>query len=173
MIYFQIKFQMKLSLIYSPQFKYHERLKKFINLSKKLRSKYDVNLILAIIMLDSSNDYEYFCHKYKTSNDIKDRFKNISINFEKLKNKNFYSEANIKKLIYLLKLKNVKDLLLFSIFINKNIKIQEIEQLLNYVQNCKTPKFPFSGDVLKDYGYESGQLLGKKLKLIEEKWMGK
>ena len=83
-----------------PQFKYYERLKMFDSLNIKLRDKYDSYLILALLILDQTNNYEYFCHKYKTSNSIKNRFKNISINFENLKNKKFYSEENIKKLIY-------------------------------------------------------------------------
>ncbi len=154
-----------------PQFKYYERLKKLTSLGKKLRLKYDVNLILAIIMLDGSNEYEYFCHKYKTSNDIKDRFKNISINFENLKNNKFFLETNIKKLIYLHNRNDLEDLLLFSIFVNKKIKVEEVEKLLNYIKKYKVPKFPVSGEDLKDYGYESGKLLGEKLKLLEKQWI--
>ena len=86
-----------------PQFKYYERLKIINSLESKLRDKYDNYLILALLIIDQSNNYEYFCHKYKTSNSIKNRFKNISINFENLKNEKFYSEENIKKLIYLSK----------------------------------------------------------------------
>ena len=33
------------------------------------------------------------------------------------------------------------------------------------------PKFPISGDYLKKHGYEAGQALGKKLKLLEEEWI--
>ena len=98
-----------------PQLKYYERLKIFNTLNQKLKSKYDVNLILALLLLDGSNDYEYFCHKYKTSNIIKSRFKNISENFENLKSKKFYLERNIKKLIYLSNKNDARDLLLFSI----------------------------------------------------------
>ena len=46
-----------------------------------------------------------------------------------------------------------------------------IEKLLNYVSSCKIPKFPISGDYLKKYGYETGEVLGKKLKSLEEKWI--
>ena len=42
---------------------------------------------------------------------------------------------------------------------------------MNYVEICKIPKFPFSGDYLKEYGYETGEVLGKKLKSLEEKWI--
>ena len=154
-----------------PQFKYYERLKIISSLNQKLKDKYDDHLILAILILDQTNNYEYFCHKYKTSNSIKNRFKNISINFENLKSKKFYSETNIKKLIYLTNKDYVRDLLLFSICINNKIEILNIEKLIDYIANCKIPKFPISGDYLKKHGYETGQALGKKLKSLEEKWI--
>ena len=72
-----------------PQFKYYKRLNIINTLNQKLRNKYDNYLILALLILDESNDHEYFCHKYKTSNKIKDRFKNISLNFTNLKSKKF------------------------------------------------------------------------------------
>ena len=154
-----------------PQFKYYERLDKIKILNQKLRDKYDGYLILALLIIDHSNNYEYFCHKYKSSNKIKNRFENISINFENLKNKKFYSEENIRKLIYLTSKDNVLDLLLFSLCINKKIEILSIEKLIDYVSICEIPKFPISGDYLKKHGYETGQTLGKKLKSLEEKWI--
>lgn len=154
-----------------PQLKYYERLKIFNGLDQKLKSRFDVNLILALFLLDDSSDYEYFCHKYKTSNSIKDRFKNISENYKNLKNKKFYSEENIKKLIYLSNKNYVIDLLLFSICINGKKTIFNIETLFNYINIYKTPKFPISGDYLMQHGYEPGQMLGKKLKSLEEKWI--
>ena len=154
-----------------PQFKYYERLKIINSLSQKLKDKYDDCLILALIIVDQSNDHEYFCHKYKTSNNFKNRFKNISQNYENLKEKNFFTEENINKLIYLSSKDNVIDLLLFSISINNKIETSNIEKLINYANVCKIPKFPISGDYLKKYGYEPGEALGKKLKSLEEKWI--
>ena len=126
---------------------------------------------MTLIIIDQSNDFEYFCHKYKTSNSIQNRFKNISQNYENLKSKKFYSEENIKKFIYLFGKNNVINLLLFSICVNNKIKIFDIEKLINYANTCKIPKFPISGDYLKKYGYKSGLTLGKKLKSLEEKWI--
>ena len=154
-----------------PELKYYERLNKISSLDKKLKDKYDNYLTLALLVIDQSNNFEYFCHKYKTSNNIENRFKNISKNFENLKNKKFYSEENIKKSIYFTSKNEVKDLLLFSTCINDKTEILNVEKLLDYVNNCEIPKFPISGDYLKKHGYETGQKLGKKLKLLKEKWI--
>ena len=76
-----------------PQFKYFDRLKIVDGLDSQLRDKYDNYLILATLILDETNNYEYFCHKYKISNSIKNRFKNISINFENLKKKKIFDRG--------------------------------------------------------------------------------
>ena len=154
-----------------PQFKYPERLKIIDKLDQKFKDKFDIYLILAMLVVDQSDNYEYFCHKYKTPNITKKRFKNISQNFENLKNKKFFSEENLKRLIYFTNKDDVVDLLLFSICVNDKTSVSKINELLNYVNICKIPKFPISGDYLKKYGYESGKELGKKLKLLEEKWI--
>ena len=154
-----------------PLFKYYERLEIINGLTQELRNMYDYFLVLALLIMDKSNDYEYFCHKYRISNKIKNRFKYIAKNYENVKRKNFFSEENIKKEIYLSSKNNVIDLLLFSTCINKGLKPFDIEKLIKYIKIYKVPKFPISGDYLKERGYESGQELGKKLKLLEEEWI--
>ena len=51
------------------------------------------------------------------------------------------------------------------------MEVLNVKKLLNYVNSCETPKFPISGDYLKEHGYETGPELGKKLKSLEEKWI--
>jgi tRNA nucleotidyltransferase/poly(A) polymerase len=154
-----------------PQFKHYERLKILNNLNKKLRNRYDNNLILGLLIIDRSSDCEYFCHKYKLSNKLKNRFMNISSNLENLKNKNFYTQENLKKLIYLSNKFFVTDLLLFSVCVYKKDKILDIARLIDFTNTCKVPKFKISGDDLKKYGYRTGPKLGEKLKLIEKEWI--
>tara|TARA_B100001245_G_scaffold1844_1_gene1460 strand:- start:492 stop:1790 length:1299 start_codon:yes stop_codon:yes gene_type:complete len=154
-----------------PQFKYYKRLKKISILSQKLKEEFDYGLVLALLIVDDSDNYEYFCYKYKTSNKLKNRFKNISENFISLKNKEFYSNDNIKKLIYLSDKNSVKDLLLFSACLENKIELSEFEKLIKYTRICQVPEFPISGDYLKEHGYESGEKLGRKLKFLKEKWI--
>ena len=61
--------------------------------------------------------------------------------------------------------------MLFSFCINSKFENFEVERLIEYASNCKIPKFPISGDYLKNLGFESGEELGKKLKFLEEKWI--
>ena len=168
---FSNKISKEIILEIFPQLQYYEKLKIIENLDKKLKNNYNYILILALLIIDKSNNYEYFCHKYKVSNNIKNRFKNILLNFENIKRKNFFSKTNTKKLIYLSSRDYVKDLLLFSLCSSNEVKNYDVEKLLNYINHCEIPKFPISGDYLKDRGYKSGKKLGKKLKSLEEEWI--
>ena len=154
-----------------PQLKYYERLKIINNLNKKIKKKYDKILILALLILDESNSYEYFCHKYKTSNNIKNRLENISKNYLSLKNNNFASKENIEKAIYLSNKDYVLDLLLFSICVNKKIRNLDLNKLINYINTYKVPIFPITGEYLKKHGYKTGKILGEKLKFLEKMWV--
>ena len=154
-----------------PQLKYYERLKNINKLNNKLRKMYNNEMVLASLILDETKDYEYFCYKYKTSNDLKNKFVNILKNYNSIKNKNFFSQDNIKKLIYFTNKKSVQDTLLFSIHLNKKTDLSNLEKLIDYVNTCKVPKFPISGEDLKKYGYETGKELGKKLQALEERWI--
>jgi len=154
-----------------PQFKFFQALKNFNNLNQTLKDKYDYKLILALLIVDHTDNWEFFCYKYKTSNDIKNRFHYISKNIENLNFKKFYLKENLMKLIYFTNRETAEDMLLFSKCRNKKIKDVNIENMLDFVYGCKIPKFPISGEDLKRQGYASGEELGNKLKSLEEKWI--
>jgi len=154
-----------------PQFKYGDRLKNFKILNQNIRDMYDSDLILALLILDNTKEYEYFCYKFKTSNKTKERFNNISKNFDNLKSKKFFTEENIKKNIYLTNKKKVSDLLIFSSSIKNKSEISKIEKLIEFTAKCRIPKFPISGDDLKKYGYKSDKDLGKKLESLKDQWI--
>ena len=62
-----------------PQFKHYERLKRIDELNKKLRSKYDFNLILGLLILDKTTEYEYFIIGQDTLKLVIPNIKNIWI----------------------------------------------------------------------------------------------
>ena len=154
-----------------PQFKFSQRLQNFDKLNNNLKNMYDYKLLLALLILDESDNHEFFCYKYKVSNNIKERLENISKNYENLKNKKLYSNENLRKLVYFTDRDSVRDILLFARCMNNKLKDFDLKNFLNYVEKCEIPKFPISGEDLKKYGYESGEKLGKKLQSLKEKWI--
>ena len=60
-----------------PQLKYYEKLNRLNNLNNETKDKFDRYLILALLIIDNSQEYEYFCHKYKVPNVIFNRYKNM------------------------------------------------------------------------------------------------
>ena len=67
---------LKLFNLIFPELKYYSRFIKFLEKNEYL----NLNQIssLAILLIDGSNNHEYFCHKYKTSNFIKDELNEIN-----------------------------------------------------------------------------------------------
>ncbi len=154
-----------------PQFKFYKRLKKFNKLSVKIKEKFSYDLILSLLIIDQTDNYDFFCYKFKTSNKIKEKFKYISHYYDDIKNKKFYTKQNIKKLIYFMGKDFARDILLFSMCAENKIDKFNLENNLSYIDSCVVPKLPISGEDLKRYGYETGEELGKKLKLLEKKWV--
>ena len=154
-----------------PQFKNWKRLSKIKSLDEELLEELDPILILGLLIIDQSNNHEYFCFKYKTSNLIKDRLKILFNNYSNLADRNFFSNNNIKKSLYFNDKQVTKNLLFFSFFINEKINNFDLKNAIDYLSKCKKPKFPLSGDFLKLRGYESGKKIGIILNKLEEKWI--
>jgi len=168
---FKSKMLLDIFRLIFPEFKYLERAKNFT----KIRSLKEINLqkdiILASLLIDSSNNHEYFSHKHHVSNEIKNIL-NFYAKCLKLtnQNQNFFEKDLRKNIFYHGKEKIKLVFLLYSI-INDKIEPSKLATFISKVDGILIPKFPISGDYLKKHGYKTGKILGKKLKSLEEKWI--
>ena len=55
--------------------------------------------------------------------------------------------------------------------VSEKITISNLESSLIFLNKILKPKFPISGELLKEHGYESGEKLGKILKKMENQWI--
>ena len=155
-----------------PQLKYGSRLYFLERLrSSHFIEKLSPNLILSVLLIDKTDNAEFFLYKYNLSNKLKKQI--LFIN--KIYQLNTISELMNKKyliqLCYLNGKKNVIDLLLFLIFIYSSKK-KKIEDLKNYIDNSLIPVFPIKADYLIDnFNFTEGKLLGIALKKLENKWI--
>ncbi len=155
-------------LIFS-ELKYIDRLNKIDLFSSDL--KIDLNLLLAILLIDGKDNHEYFCHKYNTSNFLKEKLNLLNKQYLNYIENKKYFKNNLKNNIYFLGKKNLHDLNLLTFFINKKKSSKEYFLISKDINSINIPKFPFDGKYLLDKGVPEGQKIGIILKNLEEEWI--
>ena len=148
-----------------PELKYTSRL------TKEFEYSIDQDLILSIILLDESMEFEYFCYKYKVSNKFKHKLKLFHMSLlESKKNKNFFNK-DLSKNIYL---KGKKFMLEFNklfYFLTKHHTLQKYKLVLKEINNFQIPHFKYDGNFLLSKGFSEGKNLGELIKKIEKAWV--
>ena len=156
------------SLIFA-EFKYLERLNKLNTIINQ--SNFDTKTLLAVLLIDATNNHEYFSHKYNVSNELKENLNLIAKNFINLqKNKDFFLK-NLKKNIYFFGKTHLIKLNTLYFASTKKAKLKDYLNVLNNIKKLDIPKFSFDGNYLKEKGMQEGALIGKTLKLIESEWL--
>ena len=156
------------SLIF-PELKYLDRLQKLDKTD--INSKVKVDNLLAILLIDEKDNHEYFSHKYKVSNEIKDNLNLLAQNLKILrKDKNFLSK-NLEKNIYFYGKKHLEILSQLEFLINKKYVFQNLLNLIKKISSSKIQKFPYDGKYLKKNGMKEGLILGKVIKILEKEWV--
>ena len=156
------------SLIF-PEFKYLDRLNRLEHTN--IQPNFDKNMFLAIMLIDETNNHEYFSHKYNVSNELKENLNLIAKNFKTFqKNKEFF-QKDIKKNIYFFGKNHLMTLNTLYFASNKKVKLESYLNVLDNIKKINIPKFLFDGNYLKEKGMKEGALIGKTLKQIENEWL--
>ena len=154
-----------------PEFKYLERVKNLYVISKLKPEILNKNHILASLLIDGTNNHEYFSHKYNIENETKDHLNFCAKNFKEIQvNKNFFKK-DLKKNIFIFGKKRVKSLLFLNNAIKKNPKNDELIKNISKIENTSIPEFPITGEYLLDKGIKSGKKMGYAIKEIKNKWL--
>ena len=84
------------SLVF-PELKFLNRMKRLEKIHDQL--KINNRILLAILLIDEKENHEYFCHKYRVSNDLKNDLNLFSKKFKINKRKQNFFEKDLKKYI--------------------------------------------------------------------------
>ena len=154
-----------------PQILKMNSFEKLNEISKKIYLEADFPFLLAVMIIDKTDNADYFMYKFNISKKDQKRIKYLD-NFYKSKvNKNTFTEKNLVKKLYFDGKESVLDILNFKILTNKKID-QNIIDLKNMLANKDLPKFPIeTKNLMQEYDLVEGKTLGKKLKLLEEFWV--
>ncbi len=154
-----------------PEFKYLNRLNTFENRKLKKNIMLEYNLVLALLLIDQSDNHNYFVHKYKTSNFLKEYLNFLHKYFyEAKKNKNFFAKDLKKNVFFHNKEKIISLAKFYYTMVNpKNLK--KIDDLIKEIKNLRVPEFPLTGEYLINKGFKSGRKIGEILKKVEKVWI--
>ena len=165
------KFSIELILLIFPELKNIKSVINSIKVKKEFFVELDFIFILFSMIIDGTDNLEYFLYKYNISK--KDQKRAYAIN-------NFYNEkegiktlneANLNKVLYYNGKQAVLDILNFKIIKSKKLD-KKMLSLLELYKNKITPSLPVGADLLMTrYKIPEGRQLGSMLKLIEEEWV--
>jgi len=165
------KFSQEIITLVFPQLINLGIFKNINDYSKKIIDKKDFIFLISLMIVDDTDNSEYFIYKYNISNEDKKRIKFLSNIYSKNIDKSTFKEKNLWKILYF----NGKDYLIdfidFKIFQNKKLD-NNLLKLKIFFNNQEVPKLEIKAKTLiEKFNYKEGKELGDKLKEIEEFWI--
>ena len=163
---FKDKISLELIEVIFPQLKNLQNFKKLNSYAFDNLSKVDFIFLLSLMIIDGTDNVDYFIYKFNISNKDQKRLRVIDF---------FYKEdadiKNFNKIFYFNGRQAVLDIINFKLFTSKIVE----KKLLKLVESYKDkiiPTLPIGANVLMSkYNIPEGKILGSKLKLIEETWV--
>ena len=168
---FKDKESLELIEIIFPQLKNLERFKKLNSYANDNLLKIDFIFLLSLMIIDETDNTDYFFYKFNISKKDQKRLKLINLFYrEKITIKNF-TEKNLNKIFYFNGKQAVCDIINFKLFTSSKVEKKLIKLMKTY-QDKVIPAMPVEANLLMNkYNIPEGKTLGSKLKMIEEIWV--
>ena len=154
-----------------PQLKNLENFKKLNSYALDNLSKVDFIFLLSLLIIDGTDNTDYFFYKFNISKKDQKRLKSIdSFYKENVTIKNF-NEKNFNKILYYNGKQAVFDIINYKLFISPKVE-KKLLKLIESYKDKVVPNLPIDANMLMTkYNIPEGKTLGNKLKLIEETWV--
>ena len=162
---------LELIKIIFPQLKNLDNFRKMNSHAKDNFSKVDFIFLLSLMIVDGTDNVDYFIYRFNLSKKDQKRLKSIDFFYKENVNVKYFNEKNFNKIFYFNGKQTVLDIINFKLF--SSVKVEK--KLLNLIEIYKNkilPTFPISAKtIMAKYNIPEGKILGSKLKLIEETWV--
>ena len=165
------KLSLELILIIFPELKNYNLFNKLNSEKKNVLREVDFIFLLSLMIIDNSDNVDYFLYKYNLSKKDQKRIKIIDSFFKDKFNLKKFTQYNFNEYFYYEGNQAVLDVLRFKVIKSKKIDKSLIE-LIEYYKNKPIPKMPIGAELLmQKYKIPEGKQLGVKLKKIEVEWV--
>ena len=165
------KISLEIILLIFPELKNIKIFSKLNERNKNFLKRNDFIFLISLMIVDETDNVDYFLYKFNVSTKNKKRIKNID-NFykEKISSKTF-NQNNINKYFYYYGREATLDILNFKL-IKLNKVDKSLTELVKYYENKEALIMPVKAEFLmQKYEIPEGKLIGEKLKRIEEMWV--
>ena len=162
---------LELIKIIFPQLKNLDNFRKINSHAKDNLSKVDFIFLLSLMIVDGTDNADYFIYKFNLSKKDQKRLKSINFFYKENVNVRYFNEKNFNKIFYYNGKQTVLDIINFKLF--SSVKVEKkLLKLIEIYKNKILPTFPISAKtIMAKYNIPEGKILGNKLKLIEETWV--
>ena len=165
------KLSLELILIIFPELKNYNLFNKLNSEKRNVLREVDFIFLLSLMIIDNSDNVDYFLYKYNLSKKDQKRIKIIDSFFKDKFNLKKFTQYNFNEYFYYEGNQAVLDVLRFKLIKSKKIDKSLIE-LIEYYKNKPIPKMPIGAELLmQKYKIPEGKQLGVKLKKIEVEWV--
>ncbi len=157
------------SLIF-PQLKNFKKLSKLSKPQEKILKNKSLNFVISFLVIDESDNSDYFVYKYNLPNELKDKINFLKNNLLNKDSTKIFNKKDLQKIFYYEGKSSTIDLIDFNLLYFKQSK--KLSELKTYFEKLDKPEFPIKAQLLiNDYGLKEGRELGQKLKNLEMKWI--
>ncbi len=165
------KFSKEIIEIVFPELKHFKIFFNLNSYAKKLVNEVDFIFLISLLVIDETDNTDYFLYKFNLSKKDQKRIKSLDDFYkEKILSKKL-TKKELNKIFYYKGREVLIDILNFKIFKTKKID-NDIIELFNFYTYRKMPILPIKAETLIErYKIKQSKTLGDKLKLIEAEWV--
>ena len=150
--------------------KYLTRLE-FKRKKKVLNKDIDWIIILSLLLIDQTKNYERFVKDFNLSNEIKNRFSKLQSQFTFKTPDTIEKIDNLKKGVLKFGVSAVIDFIHFQYLINDKYDYDLYQKNLKIIKEINPPSFEFNTEILIKKGFKEDKNLGNALKFLEQRWL--
>ena len=164
-------FSLEILLLVFPELINIKIFENLNNYAQNNISRQDFIFLLSLMIVDNTNNVDYFLYKFNVSNEAKKRINFIKNFISQNYNKKYFSENNLWKIFYLHGKQHLLDIINFKLYTSKNLdkKLVKLKDL--FISKSK-PEFPIKAQsLIEEFNLKEGIELGRKLKEIENLWI--
>jgi len=165
------KICLELIQIIFPEIKNVGIFSNFDKYKKHLINDNDFIFLLSLMIIDETDNADYFLYKYNLSKKDQKRIKLIHRFYLERTQKKIFTENNLNNIFYYEGKETVIDIIKFKLIKSKKID-KNLKNLIYSFEKKNKPTMPINADTLmNEYKVPRGKILGDKLKMIEKEWV--